>query len=34
MEDILMKLNMNFLKKDDELLEKYTKIWTKVSNSI
>ena len=25
---------MSFLIKDDELLEKYNKIWTKVSNSI
>ena len=33
-EEILMKLNLRFLKKDDELLEKYDEIWEKVSNSI
>ena len=29
-----MKLNISFLIKDDELLEKYNEIWEKVSNSI
>ena len=33
-EQILMKLNISFLIKDDELLEKYNEIWEKVSNSI
>ena len=33
-EEILMKLNMSFLIKNDELLEKYVKIWEKVSNII
>ena len=28
-EDILMKLNMSFLIKDDKLLEKYNEIWIK-----
>ena len=28
-EDILMKLNMSFLIKDDKLLEKYNEIWKK-----
>ena len=30
-EDILMKLNMSFLIKDDKLLEKYNEIWKKKS---
>ena len=29
-----MKLNIRFCIKDDELLEKYNKIWEKVKNSI
>ena len=29
-----MKLNMSFLIKDHELLEKYNEIWEKVKNSI
>ena len=29
-----MKLNMSFLIKDNDLLEKYNEIWKKVSNSI
>ena len=29
-----MKLNMSFLIKNDELLEKYNEIWQKVKNSI
>ena len=29
-----MKLNMSFLIKDDELLEKCNEIWEKVTNSI
>ena len=33
-EETLMKLNMSFLIKDDELLGKYNKIWEKVKNSI
>ena len=33
-EDIFMKLNMSFLIKDDELLEKYKKIWDKIRNSM
>ena len=31
---ILMKLNMSFLIKNDELLEKYNEIWDKVSKFI
>ena len=34
MEETLMKLNMSFLIKDDELLEKYHEIWEKIRNSI
>ena len=30
----LMKLNMSFLIKDDELLEKCNEIWEKLKNSI
>ena len=33
-EETLTKLNMSFLIKDDELLEKYNAIWEKVRNSI
>ena len=33
-EETLMKLNMSFLIKDDELVEKYNGIWEKVENSI
>ena len=33
-QNVSMKLNMSFLIKDDELLEKYHKIWNKLSNSI
>ena len=33
-EEILMKLNMSFLIKDDELLQKHSKIWDKVNNSM
>ena len=29
-----MKLNMSFLIKDDELLEKYNEIWEKVKNNL
>ena len=32
--EILRKLNMSFLKKDNELLEKNNKSWNKVSNTI
>ena len=31
---ILLKLNMSFLIKDDEILEKYNEIWKNVRNSI
>ena len=34
MEETLMKLNMSFLIKDDELLERYNEIWEKFKNSI
>ena len=34
MEETLMKLNMSFLIKDDELLEKYHEIWEKIKSSI
>ena len=33
-EDALTKLNMSFLIKDDELLEKFNEIWGKIKNSI
>ena len=33
-EKTLVKLNMSFLIKDDELLEKYNEIWEKVKNII
>ena len=33
-EKILIELNISFLIKDSELLEKYNEIWKKVSNSI
>ena len=33
-ENTLMKLNLSFLIKDDELLEKYNEIWEKVKNII
>ena len=33
-EKILRELNISFLIKDSELLEKYNEIWKKVSNSI
>ena len=33
-QNVSMKLNMSFLIKDDELLEKNHKIWNKVSNGI
>ena len=33
-EEILMKLNISSLTKNDELLEKYNEIWDKVSNTI
>ena len=29
-----MKINVSFLIKDDELLEKYNEIWEKVKNSL
>ena len=32
-EETLMKLNMSFLIKGDELLKKYNEIWEKVSKS-
>ena len=33
-EEILMKLNMSLLIKNDELEEKYNEIWDKVTNSM
>ena len=33
-EETLMKLNMSFLIKDNEILEKCNEIWEKISNSI
>ena len=33
-EKLLIKLNICLLVEDDELLEKYNKIWNKVRNSI
>ena len=33
-EDILMKLNMSFLIKNEELIEKCNEIWGKTNNSI
>ena len=32
--ETLMKLNMSFLIKDDEFLEKHNEIWEKVKNSL
>ena len=34
MEDILMKLNIFFFDKNNKLLEKFSEIWDKVSNTI
>ena len=33
-EEVLMKLNISFLIRDNKLLEKYNEIWNKVSNTI
>ena len=32
--EILMKLNMSFFIKDDELIENFNEIWEKVKNSL